>query len=126
MAIDWQEFEGGQMGERYLRTRVTLNVEGCFYFGKKAFEAIGMPEAVKLYFDAGGSRIGVKAAERDEKTFTMLHSKPENGRYGILRAATFCRHYKIIPETRIEFQEVHIDQDGIMVLDLKTARRVRR
>jgi hypothetical protein len=105
---------------------VTLNVEGCFYFGRKAFEALGMPEAVKLYFDAGGSRIGVKAAESGEKTFKVVHSDPSNGRYGHLRASTFCRHYGIMPEARIEFQDVNIDPDGIMVLDLKTARRVRR
>jgi hypothetical protein len=126
MMADWQEFDGGQMGERYLRTRVTLNAEGCFYFGKKAFEFLGKPDAVKFYFDAGGSRIGVKAVESGENTFTMLHSKPEYGIYGTIRAATFCRHYGVMPEARIEFQDVHIDPDGIMVLDLKTARRVRR
>ena len=60
MLAEWQEFDGGQIGERYLRTRVTLSIDGGFYFGRKAFEALGMPEAVKLYFDVGGNRIGVK------------------------------------------------------------------
>ena len=126
MIADWQEFEGGQVGERYLRTRVTLNVEGCFYIGRKAFEALGMPEAVNLYFDAGGSRVGVKAVPSGEKTFKVVQSSQAKGRYGHLRAATFCRHYGIIPEARIEFQDVHIDADGMMVLDLKTVRRVMR
>ena len=67
---DWQEFEGGQAAERYVRMKVTLNVDGAFYFGKRAFEALGMPEAVKLYFDVVGSRIGIKAVQSGEKTFT--------------------------------------------------------
>lgn len=126
MTTDWQEYEGGQLSERYVRTRVTLNVGGEFYFGRKAFEALGMPEAVKLYFDVGGGRIGVKAVQSGEKTFKVVHSNPANGVYGHVRAATFCRHYGIKPEGRIEFQDVDIDADGMMVLDLKTARRVRR
>jgi hypothetical protein len=125
MLAEWQEFEGGQIGERYLRTRVTLSVDGGFYFGRKAFEALGMPEAVKLYFDVGGNRIGVKAAPVGDKTFKIVHSKPLKGRYGHLRATTFCRHYGIMPEGRIEFQDVHVEASGMMVLDLKTAR-VRR
>lgn len=126
MVTDWQEFEGGQLSERYVRPRVTLNIDGEFYFGRRAFEALGMPEAVKLYFDLGSSRIGVKGVQSGEKTFKVVRSKPSKGRYGHLRAATFCKHYGIKPEGRIEFQDVCVDADGMMVLDLKTARRVRR
>ena len=126
MVTDWQEFEGGQLSERYVRPRVTLNIDGEFYFGRRAFEALGMPEAVKLYFDLGSSRIGVKGVQSGEKTFNVVQSKPSKGRYGHLRAATFCKYYGIKPEGRIEFQDVRVDADGMMVLDLKTARRVRR
>ena len=125
MLTEWQEFEGGQIGERYLRMRVTLSIDGGFYFGRRAFEALGMPEAVKLYFDVGGNRIGVKPVPIGDKTFKIVQSKPLKGRYGHLRATTFCRHYGIMPEGRIEFQDVHIEPNGMMVLDLNTAR-VRR
>lgn len=126
MTTVWQKFECGQKGERYVRPRVTLNIDGVFYFGRKAFEALGMPDAVALYFDLDGGRIGVRAGQPGEKTFQMVHSKPSKGRYGHLRAATFCRHYGIEPAARVDFQNVHVDADGMMVLDLKTARRMKR
>ena len=82
MMAEWEEFEGGQLSERFVRTRVTLSVDGVFYFGKKAFESLGMPEAVKLYFDAGRSRIGVKPVESGDKTLAL---KLEEHGYAWLR-----------------------------------------
>jgi hypothetical protein len=125
MMTDWQEFDGGEFLERRVRPRVTLNIDGEIYFGKRAYEELGRPEAVKLYFDVAQSRIGVKAVPHGEKTFKIAF--PSQSRmYGHARAATFCKYYGIKPEARIEFQDVTIDADGMMVLDLKTARRVRR
>ena len=126
MMTDWQEFQGGEFLERSVRPRVTLNTAGEIYFGKKAYEALGKPEAVKLYFDVGGSRIGVKPVPHGEKTFQIVHANQSKGSYGHARAATFCKYYGIRPEARIEFQDVHIDPDGIMVLDLTKAKRVRK
>ena len=126
MMTDWQEFNGGEFLERRVRPRVTMNAVGEIYFGKTAYEALGKPVAVKLFFDVGGSRIGVKAVPHGEKTFQIVHPIKAKGLYGHARAATFCKYYGIRPEARIEFQDVHVDADGIMVLDLKTARRLRR
>ena len=126
MMTDWQEYNGGEFLERRVRPRVTLNIDGGIYFGTAAYEALGRPEAVKLYFDVSGSRIGVKPVPQGEKTFKIVHPNGSTCTYGHARAATFCKYYGIKPEARIEFLDVHIDADGIMVLDLKTARRVRR
>ena len=124
MITDWQEFDGGEFLERRVRARVTMDTRLQIYLGKVAFEALGRPEAVKLLFDVGGSRIGVRPVPRGEKTFGVVRRR--DGPYGYVRANTFCRYYGIKPEAPIEFKDVGIDTDGIMVLDLKTARRIRR
>src|SRR5688572_11563709 len=98
MITDWQEFDGGEFLERKMRPRVTLNTSGELYFGKTAYEALGMPEAVKLYFDVSGSRIGVKPVPRGEKTFQIVRPNQSKATYGHARAATFCKHYGIKPE----------------------------
>lgn len=124
MMTDWQKFTGGEYKERYNRLRVTMNPSCEINLGMRAFEILGKPKAVDLYYDVGGSRIGIKVAMPGEKTFEVV--RRSEAPYGRIRGASFCRNYRIRPEATIEFQDVHIDGDGIMVLDLKTARRVRR
>ena len=125
MVTDWEEFDGGEYREQKLRMRVTLNASFNLYFGVNAFQVLGRPEAVKLFFDAADSRIGVKAVPPGPKTFRLVRATGE-GDYFNARAYTFCKHYGIKPEATIEFQNVEISADGFMVLDLKTARRLRR
>lgn len=124
MMTDWQEFKGGEHRERYKQMRVTMNI-GCeIHLSMRAFAALERPKAVKLFFDVGGSRIGVKAVPAGEKTFEVV--RRSEGPFGYIRAMSFCRYYGVKPEATIEFQDVSIEADGIMVLDLKTARRLRR
>lgn len=123
MMADWQEFKGGEYNERYKTLRVTMNKNGEINLGMRAFERLGRPAAVKLFFDAGGSRIGVKAVPPGEKTFEVV--RRTEAHYGMIRGASFCRFYGIRPEGTIVFQDVEMDPDGMMVLDLKMARRLR-
>ena len=104
--------------------RVTLTAGKDFYLNRLALEALGKPEAVKYYFDVSRSRIGIKAASPDAEESVLVRKRERD--YGLVRAAHFCNYYGIKPEESIVFQDVHTDADGLLILDLKKAARVRR
>ena len=103
--------------------RVTLTLGKDFYLNRLALEALGKPEAVRFYFDVSRKRIGIKA-ESPEVEQSVLVRKRER-EYGLVRAAHFCNHYGIKLEDSIMFQNPYVDSEGMLVLDLRTARCVR-
>ena len=104
---------------------VTLSRDKDFYINKVALDALGDPEAVRYFFDVGRSWIGIrKESPEIEQAFPLR--KKMKGQGGLVRAAQFCNRYGIHPEVSITFQDVRVDADGMMILDLKTARRIRR
>ena len=125
MMTDWQEFKGGEHKTRYKFPRVTMSKSGEIRFGRRALEVLDRPRAVTLYFDVSRSCIGVKPVTPSETSFEMVR-REDTSLYAYVRGSSFCKHYGIKPEASIEFVDVEMDADGIMVLDLKTARRLRR
>ena len=123
MMEDWQEFNGVAARFRRTRMRVTLTAGKDFYLNRLALEALGKPEAVKYYFDVSRSRIGIKASTTDAEQSVLVRKRERD--YGLVRAAHFCNYYGIKPEESVTFEEVRIDDNGMLILDLKTARRVR-
>ena len=121
---DWQEFNGVAARFRRTRMRVTLTASKDFYLNRVALEALGKPEAVRYYFDVSRSRIGIKPAPVDIEQSVLVRKRDRD--YGLVRAAHFCNYYGIKPEESIMFQDAHIDADGMLVLDLKTARRIKQ
>ena len=104
---------------------VTLSKDMDFYINKVALDALGDPEAVRYFFDVGRSWIGIrKESPEVEQAFPLR--KKVKGQGGLVRAAQFCSRYGIRLEDSIAFQDVRIDADGMLILDLKTARRIRR
>ncbi len=125
MISNWTAYEGGEHREKFRKPRVTLNPHKELYLGVKAVDLIGRPKAVRLYFDVAASLIGVMPVKEGTENSFPLH-KIGKYTYAFVRAATFCNNFGIRPDARIEFQDVRIDPDGMMVLDLKTARRLRK
>src|ERR1043165_254592 len=115
MSTQWEEFEFGPGDKKELR--VTLTRKGEITIGAVAVEAMGEPEAAVLLWDKAASRIGIKRAPvaRATNAFPLLrHGK---WRHRVIRASRFCRHHRIRVERTVAFQEVAIDDDGVLVLD---------
>ena len=102
---------------------VTLTMEKDFYLNRVVLEALGEPKAVRYFFDVGRSRIGLRAESPEVEQAVLVRPR---GNQALARAGHFCTYYGIRPEGSITFQDVYVDNDGMLVLDLKTARRVRR
>lgn len=106
---------------------VTLGKNKDMYFNAKAFELLGQPEAVRFLFDNARRLIGVrKESPKIEEAFPIKRKNLESGPVAYLQASLFCSAYGIKPPYRLVFHDIHIDADGIMILDLKTATRLIR
>lgn len=82
------------------------------------------PKAFVIFFDKVNSRIGLKPAALSTRN-AYLAGVRRNGAK-IIRAHRLLREYRInLPQT-IQFYDADIDEDGILVLDLRTAKISRR
>ena len=122
MVSQWEEFPVGPNGTGE-ELHVTLSRKGEILVGAKAFEKLGKPDAAVLLFDKVNSLIGVLPANLLAKNGYPLNEKT-NGRHRVVRAYRFCRHYGIRVERTVAFDTAEIDDEGILVLDLKATSGV--
>jgi hypothetical protein len=121
MNLHWEEFGQGPDGPDDLR--VTLDRKGSIMIGARAMERLGRPDWVVLMFDRLNSRIGVKASNKHAKNaYPTVHKM--KGRHRVVRASKLCRHYGIRFERTRAFIGAKIDDQGMLVLDLKETRGV--
>src|SRR5258706_15145863 len=82
---------------------------------------MGEPKAVQVYFDPPNSRFGLKpTALGARNAFPVCKRGPRGGRR--IFVAAVLKEFRIdIPET-IQFFDADFDDEGILVLDLRTAR----
>jgi hypothetical protein len=118
MVEQWEEFHAGpkDVGSDL---HVTLNRNGVILIGARAFEQMGKPDAAVLLFDKLNSKIGLMPSHNRVENAYPLQSKGK-GRHRVLRANKLCRHYGIKTDRTIEFSNAMINDEGILVLDLKT------
>ena len=98
-----------------------MNRKGAIVMNRATHERLGSPQAFNLLFDGVNSCIGLKPA-----WLQMRNAYPAylSGRHGGRRVNAYklMREFGIrIPDT-LEFDNADIDQDGILILDLRTAR----
>lgn len=119
--IDREEFHVFT-GRQYGRTakkeaRVTLGSFGTFYMNAQAFAELGSPAAVEMSFDTGRRRIGLKPVNPLAPHAFKIVRHTRAG-YHRLSAAAFCHHHRIYFKGTLLFQDIRIDENGMMKLDL--------
>ncbi len=119
MSWQWEEFAEGPGTVDELR--VTLDRKGTLMIGARAVERLGRPDHVVLLFDRFNSLIGVKPSNRHAPNAYPLIQKI-NGRHRVVRANRFCRHYGIQFERLRAFVTAKVDENGVLVLDLKETK----
>lgn len=119
MSQHWEEFEEGP--ERVDDLRVTLDRKGTIMIGARAVERLGRPDFAVLLFDRLNSLIGVKPSNRHARNaYPLVHKM--KGRHRVVRANKFCRHYGIQFERTRAFVSARVDENGVLVLDLKETK----
>lgn len=127
MMRKWTTFEGRQYSKTKSREpRVTLGAMSTFYLNGVAYEAMGRPTAVEMLFEGNENVIGLKPTDPAKRNaFRLrLHGK---GNYWRLAASAFCKHFRIkagVPT--VMFEDVDLDDNGVLMLDLNKMIRVGR
>ena len=100
---------------------VTMNRKGHIVMNRRAYESAGAPEAFLLKFDPINNRIGLEpAGAADRNAYRACPSGRHGGK--LVRAYRLMQDNALeVPET-IQFQNPEIDTDGMLILDLKTAK----
>ncbi|MFN0279417.1 MAG: hypothetical protein ACKVRN_12605 [Pyrinomonadaceae bacterium] len=119
----WEEFPIGPK-DVSSELHVTMSRKGEILIGAHAFERFGKPEAALLLFDKMNSRIGLMPSHRRVANAYPMTVKSERYRHRVIRAYRFCRHHGIKVDRTIAFSEVSINEEGILILNLKTTAAI--
>ena len=123
MNKNWEEFALGPKDSRE-DMHVTLNDKREIMIGATAAERFGPHDRAVLLYDRWNGLIGVAPAKaRTENSFPIIDKS--NGRHRVIRAGRFFRYYEIIM-ARTTACKAEIDEEGVLVLDLKATRAVRK
>ena len=130
MARKWTIYYGGPNGGVRMAIRITMNSRGVLLFNKRAWEACGKPPAAELMFDEVENVIGLRPRDiRYQNAFPFKNTNSARHRkyeYRIVHTAAFCKHFDIRPKSTILFANPDMENDGTLLLDLKTAVNVGR
>lgn len=121
MKPNWKECVSDPRTAQWSGLYVTMNRKGHIVMTKHTYHRLFEPKAFVLLFDAVNNRIGLKPA-----ALSMLNAYKvgPHGKYGgkVIFAYRLTQEFGIDIRETIEFQDPEIDYDGILVLDLRTAR----
>jgi hypothetical protein len=121
MKRDWKEIKRDGMRAQWAGIYVTMNSKGMIVLNRAAQERMGSPAAYNLLFDAANNTIGLKpTAAAARNAYAALRSGRHGGRrVNAYRLITEC---SLVIRDTLEFTDAEIDEDGILVLNLRTAK----
>ena len=126
MRKTFTEFVGTPNGRHANRPRVTLNFRGVMILNGIAHEGLETPSAVTLHYDEDERIIALKPANPGRPNAFPLKPKGQTGRYRLINASPFCKHFRIRVDRTVTFNDIKIDNEGVMLLNLRQATSVAR
>ena len=121
MKADWIEVSRGDVAPRWAGYYASMNRKGQIAFNRVTHERMGSPEAVNILYDRVNNRIGLKPTSRAMRNaYPLIRWSNCGGR--MVRALRVMTEFGIELPATVEFREVEIDQDGILILDLRLTR----
>ncbi len=123
MIKNWEEFALGPRDPRE-EMHVTVNKNGEIMIGAAAAERFGRYDWAVLLYDRWNGLIGVAPTnEKSANAFPIVNKV--KGRHRVIRAGRFFRYYGIfMPRTTA--CKAELNEEGLLVLDLKATRAVRK
>ena len=121
MRRDWKEIPRNDRRAQWAGIYVTMNCKGTIVMNRAAYERMGAPTAFNLLYDSANNTIGLKPTH---KNMQNAYPAAKSGRHGGQKIAA----YRLLVECNLnikdtlEFPDAEIDHDGILVLNLRTAR----
>jgi hypothetical protein len=112
----FEKFHGGPANKTGTEPRVTINRMGLIYLNAKAYQVLGRPKAVALYYNREDDAIAVEPGyPRFVENFQIIQKQIG----WAIHASTFCRHYNIrVPSTE-RFLRPELTNEGQLILNLR-------
>ena len=124
MKADWIEIKRGDIMPQFAGIHVSMNPEGHIALNGATHQMLGEPAAYLLLYDRVNNRIGLKpAAKAARNAYPVLR---RNRTSAVVFAHRLIREQRIILPHTLQFDEADIDEDGILILDLRSAKPSRR
>ena len=121
MKADWQEVPRGDVMPQYAGIYVTMNPMGDIVMSRVTYEMLGAPQAFVILFDRTNNRIGLKPAHLSTRNAYPVRVSNKCGAK-LVRGHRLTREHRIdLPQT-VRFYDADIDEDGHLILDLRTAK----
>jgi hypothetical protein len=120
MRSNWKEVPKDEVKGQWAALYVSMNPKGRIMMSRVTYERMNEPPAFTLLFDDVNNLIGFKpTALSARNAYRACVGTPRGGR--VLHAYRLIQDEGIrLPQT-IRFQDPDINEDGILVLDLRTA-----
>ena len=121
MKADWQEIPRGDVMPQYAGIYVTMNKQGDIVMSRVTYEMLGEPKAFVILYDKANTRIGLKPSALSTRNAYPVRVASRSGAK-MVRGHRLTREHRIdLPQT-VRFYDAEIDEDGILILDLRTAK----
>ena len=121
MKRDWREIAHNDTRAQWAGLYVTMNSKGTIVLNRAANERLGSPTAFHLLYDSANNTIGLKPTSRSLRNAYPSHPSGRHGgrKVSAYRLVTECS----LPHNEtLEFPDAEIDTDGILILNLRTAK----
>lgn len=126
MKADWEVIKRGDVPPQHAGIYVTMNPMGNIVLSRITWRAVGEPKAFYLMWDAPNQRIGLLRTVPEKKDAYPVAVANKRTGSRLLRAFRLVREKRIeLPHT-VQFKDARVDEEGILVLDLRTAVRSNR
>jgi len=124
MKAEWIEIRRGDVMPQYSGIHVTMNTKGDIVMSGVTYNMLGAPKAFLLLYDKVNNRIGLKPAALTTRNAYPALKNNQTGK--MVRGYRMMREQHIILPHTVQFDDAAIDEDGILILDLRTAVVSRR
>lgn len=125
MKRDWREINRGDKRAQWAGIYATMNGKGTIVLNRAADERMGSPAAYQLLYDSANNSIGLKPT-----ALAMRNAYPalKSGRHGGRKVFAFrlLSECSLVIKETLEFPDAEIDEDGILILNLRTAKVSKR
>lgn len=122
---NWRECPREGAGARWVTLYASMTPDGDIVLSSFTHRAMGEPDSYVLLYDPDQSVIGLRPARAVvEKNAYPVRNRGICGGKRI-RGYTMCRQYNISVPKTVRFHQCHIDNSGVLILDLNQTRPVR-
>ena len=125
MGADWEIIKRGDVRPQFAGIYVTMNRAGDIVMSRVTWERMGSPDASNILYDRTNNRIGLKPTRAVLSDAYPVRVANRSGAK-LIRGHRLTKDHNIDLPFTIHFKDARIDDDGILILDIRTATQSNR